>query len=123
MALGRRSIDGNIFSCTELFCPSHYKSRNCGMYLQNLAVEWIIFASAFQAVILDRWWEILSFLRLLRFREENQKGESVGTSFPTCIFERREPFPLLPVIGTLSQLVAQQRCILVTRNGKRVIFY
>lgn len=37
---------------------------------KTLAVEWIIFASAFQAVILDRWWEILSFLRQLRFREE-----------------------------------------------------
>lgn len=35
MALGRRSIDGNIFSYTELFCPTHYKSHNCGMYFQN----------------------------------------------------------------------------------------
>lgn len=35
MALGRKSIDGNIFSCTELFCPSHYKSHNCGMHFQN----------------------------------------------------------------------------------------
>lgn len=88
-----------------------------------LAVEWIIFAPAFQAVILDRWWEILRFLRLLRLREENEKGESVGASFLACVLERREPFPPQPVTRTVSQLVAQPRCILATSNCKRVIFY
>lgn len=114
MDLGRRSIDGNIFSYRELFCPSCYKSHNCGMCFQNHSSGMDHFASAFQAVILDRWWEILSFLRLLRFREENQKGEGVGTSFLACLLEVREPFPPLPVIRTISQVVAQQSCILAT---------
>lgn len=55
-------------------------------------MEWIIFASDFQAVILDRWWEILRVLKLLRFGEENQKGESVGASFLAILIAGRERF-------------------------------
>lgn len=87
MTLGNRSRDGNILSYTELFCPRYYKSHNCGIYLQILTEEWIIFVSTFPAVILDKWWEILSFLKLLRFREESQKGERVGASFLVCLLE------------------------------------
>lgn len=93
---------------------------------KTLAVEWIIFVSAFQAVILGRWWEILSLLKPLRFREESQKGERVGASFLVCLLEGREPFPLLPIIRTVSQLVAQQRWILtasnLTHHGKSILF-
>lgn len=70
-------------------------------------MEWIIFASDFQAVILDGWWEILRVLRLLRFREENQKGESVGTHFVAILMAGRERFQAPAVIRTVSQLAAQ----------------
>lgn len=63
------------------------------------------------------------FLRLLRFREENEKGEGVGTSFLVHLVEGREPFLSLPFISTVSQLAARQRRILATSNGKRIIFY
>lgn len=88
-----------------------------------LVVEWIILASDFQAVILDKWWEILSVLRLLRFREENQRGESVGTSFLAILMAGRECFRAPTVIRTFSQLAAQQGCTLMMSSGKRIIFY
>lgn len=86
-------------------------------------MEWIIFASDFQAVILDGWWEILRVLGLLGFREENQKGELVGTSFLAILMAGRQHFQAPAVTRTVSQLAAQQGCTLMTSSGKRIIFY
>lgn len=61
-------------------------------------------------------------LRLLTFREENQKGESVGTSFSAILMAGREHFQAPTVIRTVSQLAGQQGGTLITSSGKRIIF-
>lgn len=83
-ALGERSRDGNILSCTVQDIANHV---TVACIFKSLAAEWIIFVSTFQAVILDKWWEILSSLKPLGFREECQKGERVGASFLVCLLE------------------------------------
>lgn len=92
MTLGRRSRGRNIFSCIGRTVLSKSLQMTWRIFSKILAVEWIIFSSEFQAVILDKWWEILRVLRRLRFREENQKGESVGASFLAILMAGRECF-------------------------------
>jgi len=92
MALGRTSVDGSIFSCTELCSPSHYKSHNCGMYFQNRSSGMDHFCLCLSSCDFGQVMGNSEYFKAVKFREENQKDDSVGSSFLACLLGRRETF-------------------------------
>lgn len=91
MALGRRSIDGNIFSCTELFCPSHYKSHNCGMYFQNRSSGMDHFCLCLSSCDLGQVVGNSEFFKAVKIQRGKPKRWKCWHQFPSML-EGREPF-------------------------------